>query len=125
LEDPEERWKALARARIVADPRKFRDYVLVPGHSSGKARIFLQTLGYRPRSNADAWALARLYEEQARAKIVAGDIQFGEQNQHGLRCTIEVVVRGVALRTGWRLRENGTLWLATPFSGFARIASED
>jgi len=125
LEDPEKRREALARARIIADPRKFRDYVLVPGHSSGKSHIFLRTLGYRPRSNADAWTLARLYEEQARKKVASGEIQFGERNQYGLRCTIVVVVRDVALRTGWRLRDNGTLWLATPFSGFARFASED
>jgi hypothetical protein len=110
----------LSRARIIADPRKFRDYVLVPGHPKGKYRIFLGTLGFRPNSSADAWALARLYEEQAREQISTGDVQIGVKDVHGLRCMIVITVRGVALRMGWRLRDDGILWLSTPFSGFAR-----
>jgi hypothetical protein len=69
VDDQEEHLRAMRRARIVADPRKFRDYVLVPGHPKGKDRIFLGTLGFRPYSTADAWELARLYEEQAREQI--------------------------------------------------------
>lgn len=69
MDDAASRQEALARARIIADPRKFREYVLVPGHPSGKDRIFLGTLGFRPISAADAWEPARLYEEQARERI--------------------------------------------------------
>jgi hypothetical protein len=87
--------------------------------------MFLGTLGFRPNSAADAWALARLFEEQARQRIASGDVQFGEADEHGLRCTIVVRVRGVVLRTGWILRSDDVLWLATPFSGFSRAPRKD
>ena len=61
--DAESRLEALRRALIIADPRKFREYVLVPGRPEGNDRIFLGTLGFRPYSVADAWELARIYEE--------------------------------------------------------------
>jgi glyoxylase-like metal-dependent hydrolase (beta-lactamase superfamily II) len=83
LQGPEKLWEALARARIVADPRKFRDYVLVPGHFSGKSHVFLQTLGYRPRSNADAWELAREFEEQAQERVATGAVQFAGTISYG------------------------------------------
>ena len=118
MEDPEKLWEALARARIVANPQKFRDYVLVPGHSSGKSHIFLRTLGYRPRSNADAWESAREFEEQALERVATGDVQFAGTISYGVRCTIVITVRGKALRTGWLLSED-VLRLITPFSGFA------
>lgn len=47
------------RAQIVADHRKFRDFVLVPGKHGGKDRIFLKVLGFRARSSSDAWSLAK------------------------------------------------------------------
>jgi hypothetical protein len=106
----------------MADPRKFRDYVLDPGHSGGKDWIFLGTLGFRSRSGADAWVLARLYEAQARERVEEGEVRFGESDEHGHRCTIAVTVRGVSLQTGWILRSDGVLWLTTPFSGFTRTA---
>ncbi len=120
MDDPGTPWQSLSRARIIADPRKFRDYVLNPGHAGGKDRIFLGTFGFRPKSGADAWALARTYEEQAREQIDSGDVRFGDSDEHGHRCTIVIHVRGVRLRTGWILRRGGVLWLTTPFSGFAR-----
>jgi hypothetical protein len=120
VDDPEGLREALARARIIADPRKFRDYVLVPGYPGGKDRIFLGTLGFRPRNAVDAWTLARLYEAQARERIATSNVQFGESDEHGHRCTMVVIVGGVALRTGWILRSDGVLWLTTPFSGFSR-----
>lgn len=97
MDDDALRHQALARARIISDPRKFREYVLAPGHSSGKDEIFLGTLGYRPHSAVDAWTVARLYEEQARQQIAVGNVQFGKTDEHGLRCTIVVTVRGVSL----------------------------
>jgi hypothetical protein len=124
VDDGERYRDALLRARIIADPRKFRDYVLRPGHPRGKDRVFLGTLGFRANSAVDAWNLARLYEEQARQQIVAGAVTFGRADEHGLRCTIIIVVRDVELRTGWLLRFDDVLWLVTPFSGFAQRRSK-
>ena len=124
MTDPDALLESLRRARIVADPRKFREYVLVPGHPTGKDRIFLGTLGFRPRSGTDAWELARLYEEQARASVASGDVEFGETIEYGVPCTIIVVVRGVSVRTGWLL-DDDRLRLITPFSGFARGSLEE
>jgi hypothetical protein len=45
-------------SRIVADPRKFREYVLVADHPSGKDGVFLDLLGYRPNEADDADELA-------------------------------------------------------------------
>jgi hypothetical protein len=119
VNEEDERLTALRRARVVADPRKFRDYALAPEHPKGKARIFVGTLGFRPNSSADAWTLARLYEEQARERIAVGDVTFSGTISFGLRTTIVVAVRGVSLRTGWLL-SGDELRLVTPFSGFAR-----
>jgi hypothetical protein len=119
----EARWlQVLKKAKIFVDPRKFREYVLVPGHPSGKDRVFLELLGYRSRNPDDAIALARLYEEQARQRILIEDVQFTGTQQHGRRYIIVIVVRGVALRSGWLLRHDGTLWLTTPFRGFTRAS---
>lgn len=124
MDDAETRWDELARARVIADPRKFRDYVLVPGFPGGKDRIFLGTLRFRPRSTADAWELARLYEEQARGRIASREVHFARTNSYGVLVTIVIIVRGVGLRTAWLL--NGeVVHLVTPFSGFARGAPED
>ena len=112
------RLEALRRARIIADPRKFRDYVLDPARSGGKGRIFLGTLGFRPYSTADAWELARLYEEQARESVESGEVQFSGTIRYGHRFTIVITVRGVSLRTGW-LFSDDVLRLITRFSGFA------
>lgn len=52
--------------RIVADPRKFTEYVLVPGHPKGEDHIFIGRLGYRPRNEEDGGAIAKAYVAQAR-----------------------------------------------------------
>jgi hypothetical protein len=118
--DDEARWlAALQQAQIFVDPRKFREYVLVPGHPSGKDRVFLDLLGFRARSAADAEELALAYQEQARQRIRAQDFRFTGTNEHGWRFIIVVAVRGVAMRSGWLLRRDGTFWLTTPFRGFA------
>jgi hypothetical protein len=105
----EAQWlQVLKKAQIFVDPRKFREYVLVPGHISGKDRVFLELLGYRPRNLDDANSLARLYEEQARQRIMLEDVQFTGTHQHGRRYIIVVVLRGVALRSGWLLRNDET-----------------
>jgi hypothetical protein len=44
-------WEA---TQIIGDYRKFLNYVLVPNHKTGKDKIFIDTLGFRPNSNEDA-----------------------------------------------------------------------
>ncbi|CAA9553910.1 MAG: hypothetical protein AVDCRST_MAG59-1970 [uncultured Thermomicrobiales bacterium] len=110
---------AIRQAAVVASPRKFLEYVLVPGHRSGKSHIFIETLGFRPRSADDALALAALYVEEAKLRIGQGQYRLGDRDEHGRRCTIVVTVRGIAIRSGWILLHDGILALTTPFSGFA------
>jgi hypothetical protein len=105
--------------QITGDPRKFSEYVLVPSHKSGKDKIFLGLLGYRPYNLDDAQALLETYITQAQAKFVAQDYTVGEHDHHGQRFTIVIEIRGQRLLTGWILDNQGTLKLATPFSGFA------
>ena len=112
---------AVAPQAFEADVRKFSGYVLVPGHESGKDRIFLNRLGFRALNDEDARLLVSVYLDQARSAVARGAFELGETNQYGVRCTIIVRVRGVAVRSGWLLRLNGTLELVTPFSGFARF----
>ena len=104
---------------VTGDLRKFSEYVLIPNHKSGKDRIFLRILGYRPNSTEDAQELLTLYIDQAQVKFANQEYVVGEKDQHGQRFTIVVEVKGKKLLTGWILDANGTLKLATPFSGFA------
>jgi hypothetical protein len=104
--------------QITGDYRKFSEYVLVPNHKSGKDKIFLGLLNYRPNNLDDAQALLEIYITQAQAKFVAQDYTVGELDHHGQRLTIVVEIRGKRLFTGWILDNQGTLKLATPFSGF-------
>lgn len=104
---------------IAGDIRKFSEYVLVPDHPLGKDRVFLALLGFRPRSLADGAALLEMYLDRAGEAVERGAYRLGEDLGYGVRCSIIVEVRGVALVSGWVLRSDGTLWLATPFSGFA------
>ncbi len=107
--------------RVVSgDPRKFSAYVLVPGHRTGKDRVFLGMLGYRPYSEEDAHALLTTYVSQARAKLARGEYEIDARDHHGQRYTIEIEIKGRFVLSGWILRPDGTLWLATPFTGFSR-----
>ena len=109
---------------IAASPAKFRDYVLVPGHPSGKDVIFLGRLGFRPRNEEDARALAETYIAQARAKLAMGEYRLGEEDEFGRRYVVEIELRGTLLQSAWICRPDGTFDLATPFSGFVRRRSE-
>jgi hypothetical protein len=109
---------------IVASPVKFLNYVLVPGHPSGKDRIFLGRLGYRPRNEEDARTLAATYMEQARRKLEAGDVVIGEADEYGRRVVIAIEIRGALVRSAWLLRPDGTFDLVTPFTGFVRQSRE-
>lgn len=106
--------------RFVANRRKFSAYVLVPGEKSGKDGVFIDLLGFRARSEDDALTLAETYMAQARERFLAGEVTPALADGYGQRYTIVVEIRGVRLRTGWIFRPDGTLWLVTPFTGFAR-----
>ncbi len=105
--------------QIIGDPRKFSEYVLVRNHKSGKDKIFLGLLGYRPNNPEDTQALLETYIVQARAKFIAQEYSVGECDRHGQRFSIIIEIKGKRLYTGWVLDNQGTLKLATPFSGFA------
>jgi hypothetical protein len=105
--------------QITGDLRKFSEYVLVPNHKSGKDRIFIGRLGFRPNSLTDAEELLAAYISQAIVKFAAKEYIVGEADSYGQRFTIIVEIRGKRLFTGWILDDQGILKLATPFSGFA------
>ncbi|NJR52265.1 MAG: hypothetical protein HC780_24510 [Leptolyngbyaceae cyanobacterium CSU_1_3] len=105
--------------QITGDLRKFSEYVLIPNHKSGKDKIFIGLLGYRPNNINDAQALLEIYITQAKTKFVAQDYTVGECDCHGQRFTITIEIKGNKLFTGWILDQQGTLKLATPFTGFA------
>jgi hypothetical protein len=111
--------RSVSPTRIVADPRKFSEYVLVPDHPSGKDRVFLGLLGYRPQNEDDARELAATYVEQAGRRWAAGDVMYSRQNEYGRFFVIVVELRGIGVRSVWIHRNNGELALATPFRGFA------
>ena len=109
--------------QITGDLRKFSEYVLVPNYKSGKDRIFLGLLGYRPNNLNDAQALLATYITQAQAKFAAQDYTISERDRYGQRFTITIEIKGRKLLTGWILDNQGRLKLATPFSGFANGGS--
>ncbi len=105
--------------QVIADVRKFSEYVLIPNHRSGKDKIFIDRLAYRPNNLEDAQTLQELYIHQAQTQFLAQQYTFKEGDRHGQRFTIIIEVKGNLLLTGWILDSNGILKLATPFAGFA------
>lgn len=105
---------------VIADPKKFSGYVLDPLRARGKDGVFVGLLGYRAQSDEDAYELAATYILQARDRVSEGAYVFGIRDAYGQRMVIEIVIREVRLRSGWILRTDGTLALATPFTGFPR-----
>ncbi len=106
---------------VIGDMRKFLEYVLVPQHRSGKDKIFINLLGYRPYNLTDATELLALYLEQAEIKFAQGNYLWHEADKYGQRLTIEIEVRGQVLLTGWILDNDGNLKLVTPFTGFKEV----
>jgi hypothetical protein len=104
-------WKAII---VTGDPIKFSNYVLVPNHKSGKDKIFINLLGFRPNSDEDAQELLSTYISQAQTKFNLPDYIVGEKDQYGQRFTIVIEIRGKRLYTGWILGTDGILKLATP-----------
>ncbi len=110
----------LAPHSIIVDPRKFSHYVLDPDNAEGKDRIFLDWLGYRPRSVEDARTLAGIYPEQARISMGRGTYDTSRQDEHGRRYVIPINLSDIQIRSVWILRPDSVLSLVTPFSGFVR-----
>ncbi len=106
--------------RLVVDRRKFSAYVLVPGHSSGKDRIFLGLLGFRPWNDDDAGQLAETYIQQAEQRFAAGDVSWSRADIHGQRLIIDIQIKGHWVRSVWILKPEGELALVTPFRGFVK-----
>jgi len=94
--------------------------VLEPDNADGKDYVFINLLGYRPRSTDDANRLAALYVAQAKERIAEGAYRLGGKDKFGQRVTIDIDIGGLSLRSGWILRPDDILALATPFAGFAR-----
>lgn len=113
---------------FIAPIEKFRDYVFKPGATHGKDRVF-RSLGYR---RGDSQLLSDLYSSQAAAKYAAQDFTLGKADEYGQRINIVIELtvhtltakgyhssRSSYIISGWMIRNDGTLTLNTPFSGFA------
>lgn len=114
-------WEA---KQITGEVSKFTAYVLVPGHPSGKDKVFRDAMGY---DIPDAPSLLNSYIAQARARFDAKDYTVGRKDRYGQRFAIVVELQGKGgaagrtyrVQSGWILDREGTLKLATPFAGFA------
>lgn len=106
------------------DPRKFSEYIFKPGATHGKDAVF-RSLGY---SAEDSQMLTAEYERQAAGKFASGQYTVGKTDQYGQRINIEIEMHGTGsaagktsyLVSGWIIREDGSITLNTPFSGFTR-----
>lgn len=110
---------------IVADPRKFSEYVLAPANAQGKDLIFIERFGFRAHNEEDERLLATLYVDQARAKLNSGAYIQSRRDDHGQRYIVSIELFGVRLRSVWILRPNNVLNLVTPFSGFASDVEQE
>ena len=104
---------------VTADPRNFSEYVLDPENADGKDYIFVEMLGYRHRSLEDAAQLSIAYVAQAQEQLAACAYRLGSNDKFGHRVTIEIALGNLVLLSGWILRPDSVLALATPFAGFA------
>jgi len=106
------------------DPRKFSEYIFKPGATHGKDVVF-RSLGYDAE---DSQMLTAEYERQAAEKFANGQYTLGKADQYGQRINIEIELHGTGsaagktsyLVSGWIIREDGSITLNTPFSGFTR-----
>lgn len=110
--------------QLIAPVEKFYDYIFKPGATHGKDHVF-RSLGY---SRSDSQMLSELYSLQAVARYTAQDFTLGKADEFGQRINIVIELVGQGdfssqsshLISGWMTRDDGTLTLNTPFSGFAR-----
>jgi hypothetical protein len=125
LEDFSARYGATTwESRASAPVAKFSDYIFEAGADHGKDAVF-RALGY---SADDSAMLTKMWEQQAGARVAAGEYSFGKLNLYGQRIDIEIVLPGKGaaagqtgyLRSGWMLQPDGRVTLNTPFTGFTR-----
>jgi hypothetical protein len=106
------------------DSRKFSDYIFKEGADHGKDHVF-KSLGY---SKENSSALSKIYMEQAGKKFLSGSYSLGKSDEWGQRINIEIELPGIgssagkfsSIRSGWLILKDGTIKLATPFSGFIK-----
>jgi filamentous hemagglutinin len=115
--------------KLVAPVENFYDYIFKPGATHGKDHVF-RALGH---SRSDAELLSDLYSFQVVAKFAAHDCTLGKADEYGQRINIVIELtlntlteennyssRSSYLISGWMTRDDVTLTLNMPFSGFAR-----
>ena len=108
----------------VAPVEKFRDYVFKLGATHGKDHVF-RSLGY---DISHSEALATLYEQQAVERYARQDFALGVLDHHGQRVNVTIELPGIGqqagqisyLLSGWMIRDEDSITLNTPFSGFSR-----
>ncbi len=116
--------ETLATVEAVVDPRKFSNYIFKDDATHGKDVVF-RKLGY---NKDDSLELAKLYQDQAGAKVARGEYMLGTADQYGQRISVEIELPGKGdaagktsyLNSGWMLKPDGGIHLNTPFSGFTR-----
>jgi RHS repeat-associated protein len=114
----------LGKINVNVDNRKFAEYIFKEGATHGKDAVY-RNLGYGKKHSDD---LVKLYKKQALEKFAKGDYTLGKKDQYGQRINIEIELPGIGsksgktsyLKSGWMIREDGSLTLNTPFSGFTK-----
>ena len=110
---------------VSADMRKFTEYIFKDGAAPGKDVVY-KNLGY---SMENSEALTKNYVEQAMTKYKNGQYQInGDPTQYGQKINIEIELPGIGdaagktsyLKSGWMIRQDGSITLNTPFSGFTK-----
>jgi hypothetical protein len=98
-------------ARI--DPRKLRDYVLNPEHSSGKYKAaFFAQMGY----TAENW---QQLERDIRAQHLSQPAQPGQRSAYGQKYTITAPLQGPR----GSARQVTTVWIFRSGSDFATMVT--
>ncbi|WP_423751940.1 DUF6883 domain-containing protein [Heliobacterium chlorum] len=90
----------------------------------GKDVVF-KNLGYTKETADD---LIKIYQEQATQKYAKGEYTLGKNDQYGQRIDIEIELPRIGdatgetsyLKSGWMIKEDGSITLNTPFSGFTK-----
>lgn len=110
--------------RVIADPRKFSEYIFKENADHGKDVIF-KSLGYTKLHSDN---LAETYRNKGAEKFEKKDFRPGKKDRYGQRITIEIALPGIGkaegktayILSGWMLLPEGGIRLLTPFTGFSR-----
>ena len=125
--DPTNEANTVAQNAVTAtaDVRKFTEYIFKPGRVDDK-RIIFERMGY---SIDDAEQLVKTFQEQAVRKFASGNFSLKDfPDQHGQRISIAITLNGVGeaagktytFISGWMMRQDGSITLNTPFSGWVK-----